>query len=91
MDFEEFVNIQTFYTKFGVFKNFVAVSPPVGILYNWHLIFYITAYCMFYDLFVAFLFDLMGGEIFGEEQPSERLWLMEVAEGLTVQIDTWSG
>ena len=40
---------------------------------------------------LAFLFDLMGGEIFGEEQPSERLWLMEVAKGLSVQLDTWSG
>ena len=33
----------------------------------------------------------MGGEIFDEEQPSERLWLMEVPEGLTLQTDTWSG
>lgn len=40
---------------------------------------------------LTFLFDLMGGEIFDEEQPSERLWLMEVPEGLILQIDTWSG
>ena len=32
MDFEEFMNIQTFYTKVWVFKNFAAVSPPVGVL-----------------------------------------------------------